>query len=75
MIVKTLTKDPARMKTYEEAISEVSGQFQDAESKRLEDVWQSYLLNKYPVVLHKDVLKMSFAPGTQHAPAKDDQQE
>ncbi len=74
-IVKTLKKDPARTKTYEEAMSEVSGQFQDAESKRLEDVWQSYLLNKYPVVLHNDVLKMSFAPGTRQAPAKDDQQE
>jgi peptidyl-prolyl cis-trans isomerase SurA len=74
-IVKTLKKDPARVKTYEEAMSEVSGQYQDAESKRLENVWQSYLTNKYPVVMHNDVLKMSFAPENKPAPAKDDQQE
>ncbi len=73
-IIKTLKKDPARTKTYEEAMSEVSGHFQDAESKRLEDVWQSYLKNKYPVVLHNETLKLSFAPGNEPAPAKDDQQ-
>lgn len=75
VIVKTLKKDPKRLKTFEEAMSEVSGQFQDFETKRLENVWQSYLMNKYPVVLHNDVLKMSFAPENQPAPAKDDLQE
>jgi peptidyl-prolyl cis-trans isomerase SurA len=72
-IVKTLKKDPAREKTYEEAMSEVSGQYQDAESKRLENVWQSFLMNKYPVVMHNEVLNLSFAPGNKPVPSKDEQ--
>lgn len=73
-IIKTLKKDPARNKTYEEAMSEVSGQYQDAETKRLGSEWSTYLTNKYPVVLHNEVLKTSFAPENKPATTKDDQQ-
>jgi peptidyl-prolyl cis-trans isomerase SurA len=72
-IIKCLKKDPARTKTFEEAASEVSGQFQDSESKRLENDWQSYLMNKYPVVLHQDVVKLSFDPSAKPAEPKDNQ--
>lgn len=71
-IIKVLKKDPARMKTFDEALSEVAGQYQDAESKRLENAWQSYLYGKYPVALHKEVLNQAFAPGSKPDEAKDE---
>ncbi|HLP14951.1 MAG TPA: peptidylprolyl isomerase [Bacteroidota bacterium] len=72
-IIKVLKKDPARTKTFEEALSEVSGQYQDAESKRLENLWQSYLMNKYIVTLHPDVVKYSFGPDSKPAGTKDEE--
>jgi peptidyl-prolyl cis-trans isomerase SurA len=58
---KVVKKDPAREKTFEEAQSEVSGAFQEFETKRLSDEWYQSLLKKYPVVYVKDALTKTFA--------------
>ncbi len=58
--VKALKKDAARDKTFEEAQSEVSGAFQEFETKRLSDEWYQSLLQKYPVVYVKDALTKTF---------------
>lgn len=67
---KAVKKDPAREKTFEEAQSEVSGAFQEYETKRLGDEWYSMLQKKYPVVLVKEALGKTFA-APQPAAAKD----
>jgi len=59
--VKALKKDPAREKTFEEAQSEVSGAFQEYETKRLSDEWFQSLQKKYPVQLNADALAKTFA--------------
>ena len=61
--VKLIKKDPARIKTFEEAGSELSSAYQEAESKRLGDVWYENLKKKYPVVIFKE--NIVAAPQTQ----------
>lgn len=56
-IIKVLAKDPAREKSFEEAQSEVSGAFQEYETKRLGDEWYESLKKKYPVVITDAVAK------------------
>lgn len=58
---KVLMKDPAREKTFEEAQSEVSGAFQEFETKRLGDEWYESLKKKYPVVLNAEAVGKTFA--------------
>jgi peptidyl-prolyl cis-trans isomerase SurA len=58
--VKAVKKDAAREKTFEEAQSEVSGAFQEFETKRISDAWYASLQKKYPVVLVKDALQKTF---------------
>ena len=57
---KVIEKDPAREKTFEEAQSEVSGAFQEYETKRLSDGWYETLKAKYPVVLNAEGLQKTF---------------
>ncbi|MBI2428430.1 MAG: peptidylprolyl isomerase [Ignavibacteriales bacterium] len=59
--IKVLQKDPAREKTFEEAQSEVSGAFQEYETKRLGDEWYESLKKKYPVTLNGEGLKVTFS--------------
>lgn len=58
--VKAVKKDAAREKTFEEAQSEVSGAFQEFETKRIGDEWYASLQKKYPVVIVKDALQKTF---------------
>jgi peptidyl-prolyl cis-trans isomerase SurA len=59
--VKVLQKDPARKKTFEEAQSEISGAYQEYETKRLGDAWYESLKKKYPVIINTEGLKMTFS--------------
>jgi peptidyl-prolyl cis-trans isomerase SurA len=61
VIVRLDGRDPARLKTFEEAGPEVSTAFQDYESKRIESLWLEGLRQKYPVVQHNEVLNNAFA--------------
>jgi outer membrane protein OmpA-like peptidoglycan-associated protein len=61
-IVRLNRKDPLRQKTFEEAGTEVSGAFQEFESKRLENEWLDGLRKRYPLVEYKETLKSAFAP-------------
>ncbi|MFA6457120.1 MAG: peptidylprolyl isomerase [Bacteroidota bacterium] len=63
--IKVIKKDPAREKTYEEAQSEVSGAFQEFETKRLSEAWYENLKKKYPVMLNAEALAKTF-PQQQH---------
>lgn len=67
-LVKVLQKDPAREKTFEEAQSEVSGAFQEYETKRIGDEWYAMLQKKYPVVLNAEAVSKTFLGQT--APAE-----
>jgi peptidyl-prolyl cis-trans isomerase SurA len=53
-------KDPARIKTFEEAKAEVAGAYQEAESKRLETQYLDYLKGKYHPVIFYDELHEAF---------------
>lgn len=57
---KVIKKDPAREKTFEEAQSEVSGAFQEFETKRIGDEWYASLQKKYPVMLNDEGLSKTF---------------
>ncbi len=59
-IVKLIMKDPARTKTFEEAKAEVSGAFQEFESKRLEEEYINNLKKLYKPVYHYDKLSEAF---------------
>ena len=59
--IKVLQKDPAREKTFEEAQSEISGAFQEFETKRIGDEWYQSLKKKYPVTLNPEGLTMTFS--------------
>jgi peptidyl-prolyl cis-trans isomerase SurA len=59
-IVKLVAKEPSRVKTFEEAKAEVSGAFQESESRRLEQEYIDKLKNKYKAVIHYDNLEQAF---------------
>ncbi len=61
-IVRLEKREPPREKTFEEAQAEVSGLYQDTESKRLEDQWVKDLHARYPVVVNTETLREAFAP-------------
>lgn len=57
-ILRLDVKDSARIKTFEEAKAEVSGGFQEFESKRLETEYIDSLKKKYmPVIFYDDIQK------------------
>lgn len=60
-IVKTLDRDQARVKTFEEARAQVTGEYQDMMAKKLEEEWVENLRKRYRVELFKENLKKAFA--------------
>jgi peptidyl-prolyl cis-trans isomerase SurA len=60
IIVKTIAKEPARDKTFEEAGAELSNAVQEEESKQLEREWIDRLRLKYSVKEYKDKLFEAF---------------
>lgn len=61
-ILRLDVKEPARIKTFEEARAEVSGAFQEAESKRLEQEYIQRLKATYKPVINYDKLHLAFQP-------------
>jgi peptidyl-prolyl cis-trans isomerase SurA len=61
-VVRLNKKDPSRIKTFEEAGTEVSSAYQEAESLRLEKEWLDSLRARYPVTENSEALKGAFAP-------------
>lgn len=59
-IVKTIAKDSARVKTFEEASSELSSAYQEYVSKRREQEWIASLKEKYHFMLNKETLQQAF---------------
>lgn len=60
-ILRLDAKDPARLKTFNEAKAEVSGAFQEFESKRLENEYLDSLKKKYSPVINYDELRKAFS--------------
>ena len=59
-ILRLDVKEPARLKTFEEAKAEVSGGLQEYESKRLENEYLDMLKKKYMPVINYDELRKAF---------------
>src|SRR5690606_27909103 len=59
-IVKLIEKDPARVKTFEEARAEVAGAFQESESKRLENEYLERLKKRYEPSVYYSELEKAF---------------
>jgi len=59
-IVQLVASEPPKQKTFEQAGAEVSNLYQEAESKRLEQVWVEKIRQRYPVVQYKEHLKEAF---------------
>jgi peptidyl-prolyl cis-trans isomerase SurA len=59
-IVRLTSKEASRIKTFEEAKAEVSGAFQEFESKRLEREYLDSLKKRYKPVTHYDKLEQAF---------------
>jgi len=59
-IVKLNKKDPARIKTFDEARTEVASQFQESESKRLEDEYLKSLKERYKPEINYQNLEKAF---------------
>jgi peptidyl-prolyl cis-trans isomerase SurA len=64
VIVKLIAKDPAHPKTFEEARAEVSGAFQESESKNLEKNYLDELRKRYDPQLYYDKLEEAFNDST-----------
>lgn len=60
-IVKLIKKHPASIKTFEEALPEVSGAVQEIESKRLENDYLEFLKSNYKPRIYYDRLSKTFA--------------
>ncbi|NUM70901.1 MAG: peptidylprolyl isomerase [Ignavibacteriaceae bacterium] len=63
-IVMLVKKDPSRIKTFEEAKPDVMGSYQDQETKRLEDEYAGYLINKYKPEYFYENLKYAYKTDT-----------
>ncbi|MGB9663367.1 MAG: peptidylprolyl isomerase [Ignavibacteria bacterium] len=59
-IVKLIKKHPAVLKTFEEALPEVSGAVQEIESKRLENDYLEFLKSNYKPRIYYDKLSKAF---------------
>jgi len=59
-IVKLISREPSRLKTFEEAKAEVSGAFQEAESKRIEQEYLDNLNSRYKPEKYYDKLEQAF---------------
>jgi len=60
-IIKVIAKDSARVKTFDEALQEVAGKYQERERRTLERQWIERLKEKYRVELHPERLSDAFA--------------
>lgn len=63
-ILRLDKKDHSRIKTFEEARAEVSGAFQESESKRLEKEYIDSLKSKYSPVINYEELQNAFKSKT-----------
>jgi peptidyl-prolyl cis-trans isomerase SurA len=59
-IIKTLAKDSAHVKNFEDATPEVASGYQEATSKQREQDWIESLKKKYPITINKEVLAETF---------------
>lgn len=59
-IFKLNEREPARVKTFEEAKAEVSSDYQEMQSKKLEQDYLSSLQNRYKPVLYYEALNDAF---------------
>lgn len=59
-IIKIVAKDSARVKTFEETNGELTSVYQEQASKAREKEWIDALKQKYPVVLHRELLTEAF---------------
>ncbi len=59
-IIKATGKEPSRVKTFEEAFSEVASEVQEKELKRLEGEWIESLKKKYKVLVNEKALEKAF---------------
>jgi peptidyl-prolyl cis-trans isomerase SurA len=59
-VVKSLGRDSARTKTFEEAKPELMSTYQEQASKLRQDQWVSELKQRYPVVLNRELLLQAF---------------
>jgi peptidyl-prolyl cis-trans isomerase SurA len=59
-IIKTLAKDSAHVKSFEEATPEVASGYQEEASKQREQEWIETLKKKYPVTINKEALTEAF---------------
>ena len=59
-IFKLEDRQPARLKTFEEAKAEVSGEYQEMLSKKLENDYVTSLENRYKPEIYYDKLKDAF---------------
>jgi peptidyl-prolyl cis-trans isomerase SurA len=59
-IFKLNDRQPARMKTFEEAKAEASGEYQEMLSKKLENDYLTSLENRYKPIMHYDNLQNAF---------------
>lgn len=59
-IVKTLERDPARLKTFDEARAQVTGEYQDLTAKKIEQEWLENLRQRYHVSMFPENLEKAF---------------
>ncbi len=64
-IVKTLDRDPARIKTFDEARAQVTGEYQDMMAKKIEQEWIENLRQRYRVSTFPENLEEAFIPEEQ----------
>ena len=59
-IIKTLAKDSAHVKSFEDATPEVASGYQELATKQREQEWIESLKKKYPVTVNTEVLQEAF---------------
>jgi Parvulin-like peptidyl-prolyl isomerase len=59
-IIKALGRDSAHVKTFEEAMPEITSGYQEVASKQREQEWIEALKKKYPVTINKEALTEAF---------------
>ncbi|MCX6133131.1 MAG: peptidylprolyl isomerase [Ignavibacteriales bacterium] len=59
-IIKVTAKEPARIKTFEEAMPEVMSAYQEYASKLRQEEWVADLKSRYPVTFNKPLLLEAF---------------
>jgi len=59
-IVKTLEREPERIKTFDEARAQLTGEYQDKMATKLEEEWVERLRERYQVALFPEKLEMAF---------------